>query len=563
MVPSSRHLIQMVPSSKLAMNLKDFAFDFAACASIMLFHFTNYIVYAEYDRLYPDVLIVAGQLCLVAIGLTFVLKVPSRVLRAAVFALLITVVFSDALFEFGTNDNVTTRLIMLSATLLAALGIMFFLRDRANIVVLGGSLSMFVATLVIGILAFRSHEPSIPAAQIESSGAKPVLVHIILDEHIGVAGIPANVSGGVAAANALRDFYLSSGFRVFSGAYSPFFQTEHALANALNFDASDGAHQYLTRKRYGFKLDQNAYLKTYADRGKPIRIYQSDYLDLCDPAVADAGSCHTYRPDQIASATIAELQTAERARLLLNMYYSSFAVVKILKLGENRLNRWLVRQGKSPRHLKLWHGRVGPIATAPIFERLLNDLSRARNGEVFFAHLLNPHYPYAYNADCSIRSPISSWRLRQQWDKSNSRESRILSYQQYFDQLACIRKRINKLFDTMKSAGTFEDATIVIHGDHGSRIGLRDPDIQHAGKMTPEDYADSFSTLFALRSPDVKPGIDNRMLPLPSLVEHALKGPEASISPPTRPTVFIADKKNGFTQFPLPPFSATQTMTTN
>ena len=47
----------------------------------------------------------------------------------------------------------------------------------------------------------------------------PPVVHILLDEHIGIEGL-----GGDAAADAmkerLRSFYVNNGFRLFGGAYS-------------------------------------------------------------------------------------------------------------------------------------------------------------------------------------------------------------------------------------------------------------------------------------------------------------------------------------------------------
>lgn len=534
---------------------KHVLYDFLTCAIIILFHFTNYIVYTEYDRIYPDILVVAGMLCAGAVGLTLLLRIPLSIFRATIFSILITFVLGDALFEFGTKDDISLRLIALSATLVLALVVIFFLRENANLVLAGGFLAMFVATVGADLVTGRDPDSGRTPGRTVDASLAPV-VHIVLDEQIGLAGMSSGIPGGAEAAAASRRFYTDAGFRVFAGAYSQFFQTETSLAGAFNFDSSANADQYLTRKHYGFSLNRNAYLKAYADKGYRIRVYQSDYLDLCRSEGIEVEGCTTYRPDFLDRSAIAGLPDAERVRLLFGMYYSSIAVIKIAKLVGIQSGSWLSGHGIALPELKLWHGRVGPLAVAPTLDRLIQDVSGAASWTVFFAHLLMPHYPYVYDSACTVRSPVSSWRLRYDRDLKNSPESRRLSYAQYFEQVGCVEKRLAELFAALKRAKSFDRATIVIHGDHGARIGLTDPETATVSTLTLADYIDGYSTLFAFKTPGAPAGIDPRMLPLPSLLSYAADRDENSLLSVPAPTVFIADGNNPAKPYPLPAFPA-------
>ncbi len=60
----------------------------------------------------------------------------------------------------------------------------------------------------------------------------------------------------------------------------------------------------------------------------------------------------------------------------------------------------------------------------------------------------------------------------------------------------------------MDDAGVFDEATIIVHGDHGSRISVIEPAAQYADQVTDRDLIDSYATLFAMRGPTVTAGYD-------------------------------------------------------
>ncbi len=537
-------------------NIKNRIFyDFIACLVIIVSHFTNYIIYANYTRIFPDLVLVVGLLCVAAFILTALLQVPSSVFRAVIFAILITVVLSDAVFEFGVAD-VSIRLIAMTATLLVALGLVFFLREHTNKVLIGAFLAMLFSTFIIGNLESPARGSPVAAAPGSDGDALPIIVHLVLDEHMGLGGMTSRLPGGRSIRNELREFYARSGFRLFSHAYSQYFETSSSLASAMNFDVSGLTQKYLTERRYGFSLDRNEYLRIIADLNYRINIYQSNYFEFCKLKEVKIQKCTTYKPDYIDADEIKNSPLSERVLLIINMYYSSLAITKLTKLLEPPLNGWLSLRGVNLPRLGLWHGRVGPIAVAPTLDQMAKDISRATGGTLFFAHLLIPHYPYVYTPTCTVRSPFSSWSLRHLDDGTNTAASRRQRYIEYFDQVRCTVRKLELLFDAMKRNGSYKDAIIVLHGDHGSRINLAKPNAAEMSTMSIDDYIDGYSTLFALKAPGVPPGVDRRMLPLSQLLAYATTRDERSLSKPPRPTVYIANDESTYTGFSLPEFPA-------
>lgn len=531
---------------------KNFLYDFTACFLILLAHFANYLVYATYSRIFPDVFLVVLILGVVALILGILLQIPSTFFRTVIFTILISIVLADAVYEFGVAD-VSLRLFALSATVLIVLGVVFFLRRHLTKVIIASFIAMLFSTLVIGTLETSASRVASPLAR-DNEETKPIIVHLVLDEHIGLAGMAPGLPGGPALRDSLTDFYTRSGFLLFGYAYSQFFDTPSSLAGAMNFSDDGSVHKHLSARRYGYSLDKNEYFEKFARQGYRINIYQSNYFDMCGAMAVRVQKCVSYKPDTIDDAEISTLPVMERVRLVASMFYSSFALTKLAKLGEQPLREWFARLGVELPGFGLWHGRVGPIAVARTWDQMATDIANTKGGTLFFAHLLMPHYPYVYTPACDVRSPISAWSLRQLDAGGNTPESRRRHYREYFDQIRCTRKKLDNLFEIMKRNGTYDRATIVIHGDHGSRINIVEPGKSVMADMTIDDYMDGFSTFFAIKAPGILSGSDRRLLPLPRLVAYAVDGRGDRLSQPHRPTVFLPRDNAGYIEVALPKF---------
>jgi hypothetical protein len=64
---------------------------------------------------------------------------------------------------------------------------------------------------------------------------------------------------------------------------------------------------------------------------------------------------------------------------------------------------------------------------------------------------------------------------------------------------------LDELFKGMQSSGLFGDSIIIVHGDHGGRLGIRAPVAKMQAELRPVDFADGLATLYATKIPG-KPG---------------------------------------------------------
>ena len=110
--------------------------------------------------------------------------------------------------------------------------------------------------------------------------------------------------------------------------------------------------------------------------------------------------------------------------------------------------------------------------------------------------------------------------------------------------------------DALKTRGTFEDAIIIVHGDHGSRIVLVEPRTENKDRLSRQDFYDAFSTLYAVKLPGTAPGYDTRMMALPELLQKTASGDinaSTKTEADTRPTVFLRNLgKLGLQEVPMP-----------
>ncbi|HJT62618.1 MAG TPA: hypothetical protein VJ797_13190 [Burkholderiales bacterium] len=350
--------------------------------------------------------------------------------------------------------------------------------------------------------------------------ALPVVLHLVLDEHIGLAGLPEDVPESAGFGRWLTEAYVGEGFRVHAGAYSQYFLTRHSIANLLNFSTSAQPWAHLVEGRsHPHILTGSAYFRHLSALGYRLHVYQSDYLDYCRiPGIAYA-SCSTYRANSIGALRDTALGTLERAQFIFNSLAASSGYLAALGRVYEKLT------GSSwPRPVS----RVGPLPVLPVLQRLASDLRSASPGEAYFAHLLLPHYPYVLDRSCRLRAEIEDWLSNVPPGAGyhdavlNSAGSRNERYRRYFEQVRCQQLLLGRLFDAMREANVWHDAIVIIHGDHGSRIVQRNPLAAYADRLTRQDFNDAFSTLFAIRSPRLKAGVERERRPLQELLAEAL-----------------------------------------
>jgi hypothetical protein len=178
--------------------------------------------------------------------------------------------------------------------------------------------------------------------------------------------------------------------------------------------------------------------------------------------------------------------------------------------------------------------RVSAIPAMALLDQVTEEIAGALPGSLYFVHVLLPHAPYIYDRSCSIRPNTGQWLFQRRmafFDRLkrfktgeglslNDVETREVLYRLYLEQVECTQKKVEELFERMKSAGVFDEAIIVVHGDHGSRVSRFGPGDDRA---TPADFVDLFSVLFAVKMPGQDAGYDRRLLPLDALLKSVVQ----------------------------------------
>ena len=428
----------------------------------------------------------------------------------------------------------------------------FLLRNHVASIVAVSSAVLLVSTLVIPVTDSRAIQQNGKGAESAAQAPErraelPVLLHLILDEHIGVDGIPLEIDGAATAAENLRAFYLQRGFRLYADAYSEYFDTELSVPRVLNFSSDDTQKAHLLEGTgEPYVLKESAYLSRLVAMGYRLKVYQSDYLDLCRLPDITYSSCTTYSGHKIGALRNIKLSAFMRARFIADSFLSGSYYFRRFRAAYERTF--------GPVPIVAWRGgesRVAPISALPVFDQLQADLRAARPGTAFLAHLLLPHQPFLFTPTCEPRENIDDWLGSLPAVPDAERAKR---YRYYFLQMSCTQHLLDRLFDAMKDADVWNNAVIIVHGDHGSRIVRHIPVPDNAAKMTIADFRDAFSTLFALRAPGIAPGEVSGHQPLQTLLGEAF-GIHRTVYPPR---VYLRPKQGRLVVYDLKNFRGRQ-----
>lgn len=380
----------------------------------------------------------------------------------------------------------------------------------------------------------------------------PVYVHVVLDEHIGVEGIDPEVSGQREAQNSLKQFFLSNRFRLYGRAYSEYFDTNDSLSSALNFEASDNPYAFYAYEKSQNKniLSENRYFRSLFAAGYKIRVYQTSFVDFCTNAHDVIASCFTYSTTGVSPRALRQLELAERLDMRQSMFWNKSFFKDKLHRAYNAVNSAAREAGLSlPKWPRARLHDIGPIPALPVFDQLIEDVAQAPPGTMFFAHMMLPHHPVSVNADCSIRRPVFGWHHIPVLPVADAREdaaraARSAAYGRYFEQSACALNKLSRLIERMKATGRYDNAIIVVHGDHGSRIAAVIPRIKNIDHLSPRDFYDGFSTLFAIKAPQFPAGYDLAMLPLSELLQQVTTDGPANHAGSAGHYVFLRDDQD-------------------
>ena len=328
----------------------------------------------------------------------------------------------------------------------------WFLREKAP-KILAFTFSIFIITTLI--LPSDKLTPTLKKYDVAGKSSLPPVIHLILDGHIGVEGIPDNIKEGKELKQDLKNFYSKNGFHLYGNTYSHFSITLNSVPSLLNFDPIIKVDKSYTKEistDYEYKLLKNKYFEELSALGYKINIYQSKYLDYCQKEY-NLASCYTYHLFSTQFLNDQGIRLWQKIWVLLNSY-----LVRSDFINESKNVYWYITNfvkenfGFDLPFPWKWNGRVtSPVTIFKTINLLKEDLRVSPQGTLYFAHLLMPHSPYIFDSNCEIyKKPISEWSLSVDPlsdDRQNSVESRVERYKAYFKQVNCLNSQLQELFD--------------------------------------------------------------------------------------------------------------------
>jgi hypothetical protein len=490
-----------------------------AGAMALLASLLNYVSHHGYPLGSPEIRIAAAFLVVSAAAAGLLYAISGGIGRVILETLLTYLVFDLNFDGVGVGIATVAAVILLNRHLLQVMVVAF---------------PVVIAADFIGLGLDDANVQAATVALPEVDSNAPVLLHVILDEHIGIEGLPAAAPEAAGLRQDLQSFYVQNGFRLFGGAYSEYLHTVNAIPHILNF----GTEQpWTSEHREGATVDRNRYFDRLGQLGYRVRVYQSDFLDLCaNPAVE---SCTVQRAVDLKPIAATTLGATEKAVLIL---YGFASLSEAAKLAADLYDLAAFRLAQTSVRLPMIEFHQANATGALVaFDRVIADLRHARPGEAYVVHLLLPHHPYATSRDCSVKA-LSEWQLRR--SPLVTRNQRELAY---FDQVSCATAKVGAALRALAASPGGSRSIVIVHGDHGSRITQRDPIVENVGRFDERDLINGYSTLFAVRAADIEPGYDATPLPvaqlLSALVRSSFSSATVDLAPGFAPSVMLEDRK--------------------
>ena len=484
---------------------------YVAPTLVLLTIVVQFLCFHEYSlRLPESMILIAGTAALgIAVGALSLLRPATlgptlMALTLCVFALYRQEIYEQVIPAAMAIADMTGRVglvlgLLGAAIFLAILGTCHLLQRHLHTIVVAVFGTFILST--IALPTPTEGEPTLSGALPAGLNDLPPVIHIILDEHVGLAGLPSDIEESAAADRAIRTTYAD--FALYSRAYSRFAETQYSLAALMNEEPGPGVTSYLDLVSATYVMHRSEWFDRLKQKGYALRVYQTTWFDMCSEIHA-VDTCYTYPLHSINAVQRSSLPTLARLRVLLG---------------------------------KLHLGRDVPLPSAlpsrEALDRFQSDLERTPRGVAYVVHLLLPHYGYLYRADCSLADP-SEWENQPGRDAplvNSTPAARHAAYRVYLEQLICTQRQVARLFEQLKRLGVYEEATIIVHGDHGSRIAestVHKP----AESLTDRDLLDHFTTLLAVKAPGLAAGVREDSQALQHAFAELFLDGDAPPSPP-------------------------------
>jgi hypothetical protein len=389
-------------------------------------------------------------------------------------------------------------------TMTSGLALSTLLREKFPATLMVVMAALITGSYIDNLIDRARNAPEFDTAHKHSR--KGPLIHILMDGFIGPDGLPQTDESQNLRADMMA-FLEAYEFLVFTRAYSHYNNTTDSMTRALNFSNYYlNIYRRIVALRVPISFRENAWFKALSDFGYPIVVYQNEGVDFCDVAPPVVSHCTVFTIPNLKTihSDVKDIGTRS-AVLLLAMYRQSTLIAKIL-----RNNKMAKSWGVS-------------VYDKQMLTRLTRDV-QIEPDHAYFAHVLLPHSPLVYREDCSLDYESESWMrfpASNGW-VGNSDESRRKRYEKYVLQTKCALRELGTLFKALQEQGLYEQATIVIHGDHGTSAYIYKPSALILNEKFDRDLREVFSTLFAVKYPGGSFSVNNQTTSLNVLMAQTI-----------------------------------------
>lgn len=379
---------------------------------------------------------------------------------------------------------------------------------------------LLIIFTVFWVGAFFTHQAPLllvqnfPSYQTKESAKLPPYIEIVLDEQIGIQGGLLLEKDADYFSKDLIDGYVNKGFTVYGQAYSRDFQTLSSFASFLNFKPLDNLDEYLQQEKGVSSITHNKLFEDLSEKGYEINVLQSSYVDVCEyKNQINLKKCSTYNyaaPIPYPMANIKEKS--------IDIIDNIFSVVPYFNKLSHTLLALLFPGSKRQTIVE------ASTATYRAFPEMLKLAKEVSPGNAYFIHLLIPHYPYVFSADCEYLG-----------DRGKTAAT-------YLEQVKCAHRMMDKFLLVLSSNPAAANSTIIIHGDHGFRIPK--PSAKKSYSFTLENIAKIYNTFFVVKSPIVRPGYNTDLLPIDYILKSIMARKPIDSYNPKKQFVYLRSDKH-------------------
>ena len=496
--------------------------------------FANFLSARDYGFFHLEILAAFGLLLLLAAPVVLVIALRAESLRPLVLAVLVVVALHteiellvpEALTSYLTPE-VTTAVETL-ALLLPAAVIAWILRAHISKIVA----AVFCVMVLSSIILPRPRFEAITVVEQErvATTDRGPIIHLILDQQIGIDGLIDAIPGASEMRHELRTLYEKAGFRVYGSAFTHFPATLESLPNLMNNSVEPNARRWVRVVNGRNRLTENRWFRHLKAQGYAIDVLQTHYIDFCADPAAPVWRCETYNLGDVRFVHDLDVGALEKSQYLV--LYSFFVdyepLNRALQLGWHATGKVSALIGFD---LPTWNLE----ALSPSTVNSLNAMDRVADrfetigpGQAYIAHLLLPHDPYVLEENCEVKSRFGDWTGRKSalwwWLVPADPARQRVRHQEYFKQMRCLNRRLAALLEILDRRGLADQATVIIHGDHGSMITSLEPVSRVAAALSSQDIISSYSTLFAVKAPGLAPGLDPEFSSIQGLFARHVMG---------------------------------------